>query len=369
MSDIVQFEELDTANGKAIGVARLNSEKSLNALSEAMIDRLGPQLNRWEADPRIAMVVLEGAGEKAFCAGGDVVALYNAMKEGDNGGQAVETFFLKEYRLDYQIHCMNKPVLIWGHGIIMGGGLGLMSGASHRVVTETARIAMPEITIGLYPDVGGSYFLSRMPGHSGLFLGLTAANINAADALYVGLADHFISSEDKGALFDALCHVSWGDTVSLNHQKLSDSLKKLESPARVKMPKGQVKAHQEQIDQLCAGDDLSAIVARISSLETDDKWLAKARDALKHGSPLSASIVFEQLHRGKNMSLADAFRMEAGLSWRCGEYGEFQEGVRALLVEKDRNPRWQFASVEQVPADVISRFFTSPWDAHPLADI
>ncbi|WKE66842.1 enoyl-CoA hydratase/isomerase family protein [Gallaecimonas kandeliae] len=369
MSDIVQFEELDTANGKCIGVARLNSEKSLNALSEAMIDLLGPQLKAWEEDHRVVMVVLEGAGEKAFCAGGDVVALYNAMKDGDNGGQAVEQFFLKEYRLDYQIHCLKKPVLIWGHGIIMGGGLGLMSGASHRVVTETARIAMPEITIGLYPDVGGTYFLSRMPGKCGLFLGLTGANINAADALYVGLADHFIPSEDKGRLFDALCHVNWGETLSLNHEKLSQALKALEQPARVKLPRGQVKGHQEAIDHLCEGEDLAAIVDRICGLETEDSWLARARDALKHGSPLSASIVFEQLKRGGQLSLADAFRLEAGLSWRCGEFGEFQEGVRALLIEKDRNPNWRFKSVADVDGAVLARFFESPWDLHPLANI
>ncbi|EKE71006.1 enoyl-CoA hydratase/isomerase family protein [Gallaecimonas xiamenensis] len=369
MTELVQFDELDTANGKCIGVAKLNSEKSLNALSEAMIDLLGPQLRAWEADPRVAMVVLEGAGDRAFCAGGDVVALYNAMKEGGNGGQAVETFFLKEYRLDYQIHCLKKPVLVWGHGIIMGGGLGLMSGASHRVVTETARIAMPEITIGLYPDVGGTYFLSRMPGKSGLFLGLTAANINAADALYVDLADHFIPSEDKGRLFDALCHVSWGETLSLNHEKLTQALKTLEQPARVKMPRGQVKGHQEQIDQLCAGEDLGQIVERICRLESDDAWLTKARDALKHGSPLSAAIVFEQLKRGAKLSLAEAFRLEAGLSWRCGEFGEFQEGVRALLVEKDRQPQWRFGTVADVDPAVLARFFESPWHQHPLADI
>ncbi|WP_417355250.1 enoyl-CoA hydratase/isomerase family protein [Gallaecimonas pentaromativorans] len=369
MTEFLQIEELDTANGKAIGVARLNSEKSLNALSEAMIDALGPQLAAWDADPRIAMVVLEGAGDKAFCAGGDVVALYNAMNGSDDGGKAVEGFFVKEYRLDYQIHCLKKPVLVWGHGIIMGGGLGLMSGASHRVVTQTARIAMPEITIGLYPDVGGSYFLSRMPGKSGLFLGLTGANINAADALYVDLADHFIPAEDKGRLFDALCHVNWGETLSLNHEKLTQALKTLEMPARAKLPRGQVKAHQDTIDRLCKGGDLAAIVQAITGLETDDPWLTRARDTLRNGSPLSAAVVFEQLKRGKEMSLAEVFRMEAGLSWRCGEFGEFLEGVRALLVDKDKAPRWRFGSVAEVDPKVLARFFESPWGQHPLADI
>ncbi|WP_341501619.1 enoyl-CoA hydratase/isomerase family protein [Gallaecimonas sp. GXIMD4217] len=371
MTDVVHFEELGCANGKRLGLARLNSEKSLNALSQSMIDRLAPQLQAWEQDDGIAMVILEGAGEKAFCAGGDVRALYQALCEApDNGGEAVKDFFVSEYRLDYQIHCMTKPVLIWGHGIIMGGGLGLMSGASHRVVTETARIAMPEITIGLYPDVGGTYFLSRMPGKSGLFLGLTGASINAADALYVGLADHFVSFDDKGALIDALCNVNWGSTTSLNHQKLGDVLGGFESQARVKLPRGQVKAHQGEIDRLCDGE-LAEVVARIGALETDDKWLVRARDGLRHGSPLTAHIVYRQLQLGGEMSLADCFRLEAGLSYRCGELGEFREGVRALLIDKDMKPNWRFKSVMAVDAEVLEHCFASPWpqDQHPLKDM
>ncbi|WP_115719080.1 enoyl-CoA hydratase/isomerase family protein [Gallaecimonas mangrovi] len=370
MTDYVQFEERATANGKAIGIARLNSEKSLNALSLAMIDQLAPKLTAWEQNPHIALVVLEGAGDKAFCAGGDVVALYHAMKESGDGGEAVAPFFLKEYRLDYQIHCLNKPVLVWGHGIIMGGGLGLMSGASHRVVTETARIAMPEITIGLYPDVGGSFFLSRMPGKAGLFLGLTGANINAADALYVGLADHFIAADDKERLFDALCHVNWGDTLRLNHEKLSHALKTLEQPARVKLPRGQIKGHQDRIDALCDGDDLAVIAERIAALKTDDSWLVKAQSTFSHGSPLSAAVLFEQLKRGKTMGLGEVFRMEAGLSYRCGEFGEFQEGVRALLVDKDKKPQWRYRHVSEVDPTVVNHFFESPWGLqHPLDDI
>ncbi len=371
MTDVVHFEELTCASGKRLGLARLNSEKSLNALSQAMIDRLGPQLAAWEQDEDIALVILEGAGEKAFCAGGDIRALYQALLDNpDKGGEAVQDFFISEYRLDYQIHCMKKPVLVWGHGIIMGGGLGLMAGASHRVVTETARIAMPEVTIGLYPDVGGTYFLSRMPGKAGLFLGLTGASINAADALYVGLADHFVSFDDKGALLDTLCNVSWGSTTSLNHQKLSDVLGRFESQAKVKLPRGQVKAHQEQIDQLCAGE-LTQVVANITGLESDDKWLARARDGLKHGCPTTVHMVFKQLDKGGALSLADCFRLEAGLSYRCGELGEFREGVRALLIDKDMQPNWRFGSVAEVDAEALDYLFTSPWpaDGHPLKDL
>src|SRR5690606_15192614 len=189
-----------------IGIATLNVPRALNALSLEMIDLLKMQLDDWQQDARIAAVWLDAEGDKAFCAGGDVVRLYQSMVDTPTGerNHYAEAFFGREYQLDYLLHTYGKPVICWGHGIVMGGGLGLMSGCSHRVVTEKSRIAMPEITIGLHPDVGGSWFLSRMPGRTGLFLGLTGANINAADALYIGLADRAIGSGLKAQVFDAL---------------------------------------------------------------------------------------------------------------------------------------------------------------------
>ena len=155
-------------------------------------------LRQWQARSDIVAVVIDAAGEKAFCAGGDIVSMYNSMVEAHGEVPAfLETFFETEYTLDYTIHNYNKPIIVWGSGIVMGGGMGLLCGASHRVVTETSRLAMPEISIGLYPDVGGSYFLPRLPGKSGLFLGLTGGQMNAADAMYVGLADVMVSSAEK----------------------------------------------------------------------------------------------------------------------------------------------------------------------------
>ncbi|MDN5849582.1 MAG: enoyl-CoA hydratase/isomerase family protein, partial [Nitrococcus sp.] len=173
MSDqSVLFEERPAKNGRKLGFARLNAERSLNALSQAMIDALQARLSDWAQDPAIVCVVIEGSGAKAFCAGGDVIALYDSMRAHPGGPNPVaKRFFETEYRLDYQIHTYPKPVLCWGHGIVIGGGLGLMAGASHRVVTETSHIAMPEITIGLYPDIGATWFLNRMPGRVGSFLG------------------------------------------------------------------------------------------------------------------------------------------------------------------------------------------------------
>src|SRR5690606_7173204 len=172
---------IPSGGGKKIAVATLNSEKTLNSLTQTMVDLLGPQLKQWESDASIAAVVLRGAGEKAFCAGGDVKELYRSAVEKDG---AAAKFYETEYRLDYQIHTYSKPIVMWGTGIVMGGGLGLASGASHRGVTETSRIAMPEITIGLFPDVRGTRFLNRAPGKIGLYLGLISALLHATVDLF-----------------------------------------------------------------------------------------------------------------------------------------------------------------------------------------
>src|SRR5690606_3190798 len=198
----VLFEERAAGGGKRIAFAQLNAEKSLNALNQTMIDLLRPRLAAWAEDPAIACVVLSGSGDKAFCAGGDIIGLYRAMREHPGGpNPLVERFFETEYRLDYQIHTYPKPILCWGHGIVMGGGLGLMAGASHRVATERSRIAMPELGIGFFRDVGASWFLNRMPGRLGLYLGLTGSTLNATDALYAGLADYFVPAAQRDAVF------------------------------------------------------------------------------------------------------------------------------------------------------------------------
>ena len=370
MSDVVLFETLNCDNGKQIGIATLNSEKSLNALSGQMIDTLYPQLSAWQGDDNIAVVVLQGAGEKSFCAGGDIVKLYNEMKT-HSGEYApeIETYFTKEYQLDYLIHTFNKPFITWGNGIVMGGGLGMMVGASHRVVTQSSRIAMPEISIGLYPDVGGTYFLNKMPANCGLFLGLTGASINASDAKFTGLADYFMLAEHKTNFIEQLSQVKWGDTVALNHQKLSELMHEFELMSNSQLPVSNVKANQALIEQVTSADNLADIVDAIVSLEVEDKWFNKAQKSLKHGSAVSAHLVYRQLQDGASMSLADCFRLELGLSVKCGQYGEFCEGVRALLIDKDNQPQWQFNTIADVDSAVIDWFFESKWsqDEHPLA--
>lgn len=366
----VVYQEHEAANGKKVIQATLNSSQTLNALSQPMIESLLPKLTEFQDDPSVVCIVLDGAGDKAFCAGGDIKELYQAMAANPGEKQSyVETFFTHEYQLDHLIHSYKKPIVLWGNGFVMGGGLGLMAGASHRVVTESSKVAMPELSIGLYPDVGGTYFLNQMPGNIGLFLGLTAAQMNASDALEVKLADHFLLHEQKAPLLSLLSQLFWKDDANDNHALVSGVLSSMAEPVAKQLPVGNIAAHRDTVDALLASDCLSEMVSAVLALETDDKWLSRAQSTLKRGSAISAHLVNRQLQVGKDLSLEACFRLELGLSVRCGQLGEFTEGVRALLIEKDNQPKWLYASVDEVPAEVIDGLFEPLWDEaeHPLA--
>ena len=343
-----------------------------NSLPGKILDQLAQAIHGAGNDKYTKVIILKSAGEKAFCAGGDIRDLYHTMRENPNTYQLyVEDFFNKEYSLDYLIHTFEKPVLVWGNGIVMGGGLGLMAGASHRVVTGTSRIAMPEMAIGLYPDVGGSWFLNRMPPGCGLFLGLTGASINAADAKLIDLADHFIPHDKKSLVIDKLKAIRWGNTVTLNHQKLSDELLHLEELSRNQQPASQIRVHQTAIAELAQMPDLPSAMQAILDMPNEDSWLSKAKASLSYGSPITAHIVYRLLQLGQTKILADSFRLELGLSVQCGKLGEFTEGVRALLIDKDQKPQWIYPDVAAVPQPVIDELFRSPWpaEAHPLKEL
>ncbi|APD89929.1 enoyl-CoA hydratase [Alteromonas mediterranea] len=368
---VVVVDEITTASKDyKIGRLTLNKPKALNALDLEMAGIMLDALRQWQARSDIVAVVIDAAGEKAFCAGGDIVSMYNSMVEAHGEIPAfLETFFETEYTLDYTIHNYNKPIIVWSSGIVMGGGMGLLCGASHRVVTENSRLAMPEISIGLYPDVGGSYFLPRLPGKSGLFLGLTGGQMNAADAMYVGLADVMVSSAEKENLLQGLVDYAWNETSS---STLAEAVNTVLS--RLQKPETEVQSNigpnMPLINDLCSANNVSEVVNAILTADMQgDKWLSRAQSTLAKGSPITMHLVFEQCKKGATMSLADCFRMEADMSCRCGESGEFQEGVRALLIDKDMTPQWKFKKVEDVPEAEIAHFFTSPWskEAHPLA--
>ena len=375
MTTPVLFEEKTTANGKRLGIATLNNEKALNALTMEMVILLLEKLQQWQSDDDLVAVWVDAAGEKAFCAGGDVQELYRSASQPEGAPRTeAENFFEQEYRLDYLLHTYSKPIVIWGHGIVMGGGLGIYAGCSHKIVTERSRMAMPEVTIALYPDVGGSYFLNKLPGKTGLFLSLTGASVNAADALYAGLADYIVPSEQKAAVIEQLLTQPWGGAggsdnagSSDNAQIVTDCLQNLQDTSI--LPEGNLESHADQVNALCDGSDIYQIADRISSLETNDKWLLKAKDALNHGSPLAVLWIHRQLELCRNLSLAEAFRTEMILSANLMRYPEFAEGIRALLVDKDRNPQWAYKTLADIPDGFIDQFFESPWPENPLKNL
>ncbi|HKQ25862.1 MAG TPA: enoyl-CoA hydratase/isomerase family protein [Burkholderiales bacterium] len=375
-SQPVLFEERRANNGARAGVARLNVEKTLNSLSLEMIDLLFERMSVWATDADIAFVVLEGTGEKAFCAGADLHNLYRTMlqhhgsarRDDIRGNAYALDFFSREYRLDYLIHTYPKPVLCWGHGIVMGGGLGLMSGASHRVVTESSRVAMPEITIGLYPDVGGTWLLNRAPVRSGLFLALTGAQLNGADTVFAGFADYQIAHADKARVMESLMRQPWTANAANGYRLLTDVLR---SVAMARPVPGPLREHIDVISELCGYATLPEIVAAITGLKTQDAWLAKAAATLAAGSPGSAALSHALQRRMLHSSLAEVFRVELVASLTCATRPDLAEGIRALLIDKDRRPRWRLATLADVTPEWLEGFFRSPWQTHehPLAGL
>ncbi|QDQ28394.1 enoyl-CoA hydratase/isomerase family protein [Chitinimonas arctica] len=358
MTEPVLFELHPTENGRRIAVATLNAEKSHNALSLAMIRLLAPKLAEWREDPDVVCVVLQGAGEKAFCAGGDVVAVHHAIRAGDFA--ATDAFFREEYALDYAIHSFNKPFLVWAQGIVMGGGVGLLAGASHRVVTERSRIAMPEISIGLYPDVGGSWFLSRLPGRLGIYLGLTGASFNAADALYTGMADHVLPSGLRPDLLPELARLPWQGTERADKRLLSGHLRELGRSASLELAPSAIRAHYDAIQSLTDYDTVDDMVAAITGYNGADEWLRGGAHKLMAGSPTSMRLIVEAQHRARLLSLKEVFEMELTLSRQCCRHPDFAEGVRALLIDKDGAAHWSPASLAEVDEALVASFFEPP---------
>ncbi|MGO4391145.1 enoyl-CoA hydratase/isomerase family protein [Variovorax sp. M-6] len=344
---VVLFNEIKAANGKRFGVATLNAPASLNSLSVAMVRLLTPQLRAWAADAGLAGVLLDAAGEKAFCAGGDLRQLYQTLLDcGPERNEYAERFFGEEYELDDLIHNFPKPFLCWGHGIVMGGGVGLMAGASHRVVTAQSRIAMPEINIGLYPDVGGSWFLRRMPGRVGLFLALTAAPLNAADAIFCGLADLMVPHDGKARVLDAIASTAWQSEPQADRAALSRLL--AQAGEGVELPASKLREHFDTINALMAGDDLLDIAKRLRHLHSEDPWLQAAAKTFAKGAPSSAALSYALWQRVPRMSLAEVFRLEYWASLGFCAHKDFAEGIRAVLIDKDRNPKWNPATLEEI---------------------
>lgn len=334
-----------------VGYLTLNRPTGLNAVTLPMVRILHRQLQDWADDPNIVAVVLRAAGEKAFCAGGDIRMLYDSHMNGDN---LRWDFFEEEYALDQYIHAYTKPLLALMNGYVLGGGMGLVQGASLRVISERTRMGMPEVGIGYFPDVGGSYFLPRLPGNLGIYMGVTGNHVDAADALYAGLADHCLPHERFAEFQQQLDQQDWSTPADEPLTRL------LTSMAACELPQASFKALAPAIEQHFGHASIPAIRESLAAEQHPEyrDWAAEALKTIDSRSPLAVSVTLELLRRGRELSLAECFAMELHLDRQWFDHGDIIEGVRALIVDKDRNPRWNPPTLAEVTPQRIADFFS-----------
>ncbi len=320
-----------------IGHLLLNRPKALNALDQAMIRGMAAALDTWRDDHAVQAVLVEGAGGRAFCAGGDIRAIRDYALAGDTS--AIEAFFSEEYDLNAAIAAYPKPYVSLIDGVCMGGGIGLSVHGRMCITTEAGLFAMPETIIALFPDVGGSYALPRMPGALGMYLGLTGARLQGADAVHAGLATHLVARADLDALRAAI---------------VADGAAAVAGFAQA-LPAFSLAPHRAAIDHCFGADSVAEVIARLEADGGD--WAAGALKELRAVSPSSLLWTFEIIRRGAALSLRAALDEELRLTRRVAVHPDFIEGVRAALVDKDRSPKWNPARVEDVDPAAIAAMF------------
>lgn len=352
--------------GPSVGLMTLNRPEALNALSLGMIATLSQALLQWRDDPAIELVALRGSNKAGavgtaercfghFCAGGDIRYFHDAAKLGD---PSLEDFFTQEYALNHLIQTYGKPIVAFMDGVVMGGGMGLCQGIARRIVTENTKMAMPETKIGLFPDVGGGYFLSRCPGAVGEYLGLTGQVIGADAAIAYGLADVRIAASEQAGL--------WQHLASTRFDSGAQALDSL--PVQ---PSGQDGSLPQALQLAFSQPDVQEILATLDA--SDDALCRQTAAVLRERSPLMLHVTLEQIRRARSMTLADVLRMERDMVWHCFhlrpmDQSETLEGIRALVVDKDHRPAWKPADIASVDAGEVAQFFVSPWtpEYHPL---
>lgn len=335
MDDTVDTPEVRFSVQGALGTVTLDRPRALNALTHRMVIEIATRLAEWESDPRIERILIEGAGDRAFCAGGDIVGIY---RDAVSGGSATEQFWRDEYTLNARIARYPKPVVTFMDGIVLGGGVGLGAHASHRIVTETSSVGMPEPTIGFVPDVGGTWLLSRAPGELGTRLALSAGSTDAAGAIHLGLADSFVPRDRLAELREAL----------MTHG--AD-----ESIARVAGEAGHPSIIDDQavLDGCFALDDVGSILAALRDTGFDE-----LADTIESKSPSALVLTLASLRRARNLpDLESALTQELRVSVRCLDLPDLAEGIRAQVIDKDRSPRWNPATLADVDADALAAFF------------
>lgn len=339
-SDAASAEVLFERRGR-LGVVTLNRPQAVNALTAGMASAMLEQLTLWADDDAVAAVLVHGAGDRGLCAGGDIVAIYRDMLD---GGDATADFWAEEYRMNALIAGYPKPYVAFMDGLVLGGGVGISAHGSVRIVTERTRMGMPETTIGFVPDVGGTLLLSRSPGESGTHAALTGAHLSGADALFLGLADHFVPSAKLAELAGALESEAADDAVARFAE---------EAPPSV------LAAQQEWIDACYSSDDAGEIVRRLRAVGGE---AADAADTIEAKSPTAVKVALESLRRVRGLGLEEALAQEYRVGLRFLAGPDFREGIRAQVVDKDRNPHWQPATLAEVSRGDVESYFA------PLGD-
>jgi enoyl-CoA hydratase len=350
-----------------VGLITLNRAKALNALSLDMVRDITRVLRSWQHNDQVKAIAMRGMGKDgvfgAFCAGGDIRFFHQAALAGD---PRLEDFFTEEYRLNHLIHHYPKPCMVFMDGVVMGGGMGLAQGAKLRIATERTKMAMPETLIGLFPDVGGGYFLSRCQGALGEYLGLTGQMLNGAEAVFAGLADVLVDSASLNSMWTQL---------PAHHWSHPDALETFTRAFQTATQQNTPAWWADSLDQAFSANDLKSIAKALE--ETANHH---ALEALHKRSPLMLAVTLEQIRRARQMNLSDELRMERDMVrhsfhpqhlLRTPKQSDTVEGIRALAVDKDHAPSWSPAHIDEVIPDMVIPFFTSPWPAaaHPLQDL
>ncbi|XP_007948304.1 3-hydroxyisobutyryl-CoA hydrolase, mitochondrial [Orycteropus afer afer] len=332
------------------GVITLNRPKFLNALNLSVIRQIYPQLKKWEQDPETFLIIIKGAGEKAFCAGGDIKALAEARKAKE---KLIQDFFREEYILNSAIGSCQKPYVAFIHGITMGGGVGVSIHGQFRVATEKTLFAMPETAIGLFPDVGGGYFLPRLQGKLGYFLALTGFRLKGRDVLKAGIATHFVDSGKLDMLEEDLLALK-----SPSKEDIADVLETYQTKSKIDEDKSFIlEEHMDKINSWFSANTIEQIIKNIQ--QDDSSFALEQLKIINKMSPTSLKITLKQLIEGSSKTLQEVLTMEYRMSQACMEGHDFQEGVRSVLIDKDQNPKWKPADLKEVTDEDVNNHFKS----------
>ncbi|MCM3358040.1 enoyl-CoA hydratase/isomerase family protein [Psychrobacillus sp. MER TA 171] len=342
-------EVLFSINDNGIATITLNRPKALNSLSYEMVKQIERRLKEWQADDNICLVILQGEGEKGFCAGGDIKALYQSNSS-DSALQEAKQFFKKEYEADRLIYTYPKPIIACLDGIVMGGGVGLSYGAGYKIVTERTKWAMPEMNIAFFPDVGAAYFLNKAPGYIGRYLALTASVITAPDILYIKAANIYMTQQSLGQFIQSVTETNW------QGRSIQDELSILmEKYASLPIEESELKNLEESINEHFSFNTMEGIISSLEDI--DDSFAKETKKTLFSKSPFSLKITLKQLIDGQNKTIEECLATDLTLAKNFLKHQDFFEGVRTVLIDKGQKPQFKYEKLSDVSEIVVNDFF------------